>query len=397
MGPLHRQSDLAGDGLSRIGKEVRVLALVPGAYGADGGIAQYNRDLFLAMIATPVVREVVVLPRLANPTVNDQMPPGVSQLPAPANKLAFATTLLSVSRSESGFEIVFCGHINLLPLAALVAERLRAKLWLQAHGIEAWSTPSYINRRAASMVDLLTSVSRFTRTRMIGAWWWSDPNVIKVLPNTVQAEFAPGPKSAVLVERHQLQGRRVLLTVSRLAATEAYKGHDRVIAALAQIRQVIPNLVYLIVGDGDDLVRLQRLAKVHGQENHVIFAGRAPASELVDHYRTADLFIMPSTGEGFGIAFLEAAACGLPVIGGANDGSWDALREGRVGVAIDPTNEDEIVQSVIDALENSGRGTGKSTNRFRVESFQAQVSALVENLVDSSERASSDDGTQAHH
>ena len=253
--------------------EARILALVPGAYGAHGGIARYNRDLFYAISNLSTVGEIVVLPRLVDQIVNDQMPSGVRQLPAPCNRWAFALKAFNVAFRELGFDLVFCGHLNLVALAARIARHTKAKLWLQVHGIEAWQqTPPHIER-AATASDLVTSVSRFTRTRILQQWWWIDPARIRVLPNTLDAAFVPAPKSETLIERYQLQHKRVILTVSRLVSSEAYKGHDRVISALPRLRKQFPDLVYLIVGEGDDQVRLKQLAKNLGQEN-------APAPDL---------------------------------------------------------------------------------------------------------------------
>ena len=119
----------------------------------------------------------------------------------------------------------------------------------------------------------------------------------------------------------------MLLTVSRLAASERYKGHDRVISVLPRVLERSPDVAYLVVGDGDDRQRLEEMAQKAGVAHAMRFAGHVPHQELPDYFRLADVFVMPSTGEGFGIVFLEAAASGLPVIGGNRDGSVDALAE----------------------------------------------------------------------
>ena len=382
MGSRRCQSKHASQSLSGAG--ATVLALVPGAYGSQGGIAQFNRDLFQAMAASPAVSQIVVLPRLADRIASDPLPPRLTQLPAPVTQIAYAVQAIGLASPRTCCDVVFCGHINLTALAVLAAGRAKAKLWLQVHGIEAWTKPSYVTEHAAMMSDLVTSVSRFTRTQMLHNWWWDDPAGIKVLPNTIGSKFSPGPKSAALVQRYRLHGRRVMLSVSRLASAEAYKGHDRVIAALPRIREQFPDLVYLVVGDGDDSVRLMQLAQQYDQEQHVIFAGIVPDDELVDHYRTADVFVMPSTREGFGIVFLEAAACGLPVIGGNRDGSWDALREGLVGCAIDPTNEDEIVSAVVRALVSPRREISRYIEALQFQNFQAHVVGILDNLLPTS-------------
>ena len=111
------------------------------------------------------------------------------------------------------------------------------------------------------------------------------------------------------------------------------------IRALPRILADHPETIYLIVGDGDDRPRLEALSAEIGVADKVRFVGSARAEELPDYFRLADVFVMPSTGEGFGIAFLEAMASGIPVIGGNQDGSLDPLGDGTLGIAVDPENK----------------------------------------------------------
>jgi phosphatidyl-myo-inositol dimannoside synthase len=216
---------------------------------------------------------------------------------------------------------------------------------------------------------------------MIRNWWQSDPMRIRVLPNTVGKEFRPGRKPEHLVARYGVASRKLIVTVSRISAAERYKGHDRVITVMPRICERHPEALYLILGDGDDLPRLQALAADVGQEDHVVFAGRIPANELVDHYRLADVFVMPSTGEGFGIVFLEAAASGIPVIGGRTDGSWDALREGVLGDAVDPEDLDELAHAICSALSRGISVDPSTVDVFRFDRFKAHVERLADDLV----------------
>src|SRR5262249_41117825 len=159
-------------------------------------------------------------------------------------------------------------------------------------------------------------VSRYTRRRLL-QWIGIDPTRVKVLPNTVGPQYHPGPKPGYLIDRHAAGGKKVLMTASRLAASEQYKGHDRVIRTLPQILSHHPDTIYLIVGDGDDRPRLESLAAECGVMKNVQFTGLVPAEELPDYFRLADVFVMPSAGEGFGIVFLQAMATGVRVIAGS--------------------------------------------------------------------------------
>ena len=166
------------------------------------------------------------------------------------------------------------------------------------------------------------------------------------------------------------------MTVSRLASSERYKGHDRVIRSLPQVLLHHPEAIYLIVGDGDDRPRLEALASEFAVQDKVRFAGPVAGEELPDYYRLADVLVMPSTGEGFGIVFLEAMACAIDVIGGNKDGSIDPLGDGAVGSAIDPEDSEELVSAISAALRRPAGNVGGAT-RFKPQVFSKHIQALV--------------------
>jgi len=107
---------------------------------------------------------------------------------------------------------------------------------------------------------------------------------------------------------------------------------------------------YLIAGRGDDQSRLEQLAAGAGVRDRVRFAGFVPTAELCAHYQLCDIFAMPSTGEGFGIVFLEAMACGKPVLAGDQDGSTEPLMDGQLGALVDPTDVPAIAAMLSDLL-----------------------------------------------
>lgn len=323
---------------------MRMLVLVTDAFGGHGGIAQYNRDFLTAVAAADPTGEIVVLPR-NGVSARSGLPSNVTQLAPRRGWLAYSLAAIACAWRRGPFDVVFCGHLYQAPLAALLARRLRARFWLQLYGIEAWTCPSRWRRRAAEAADLVTVISRYTRGRFL-TWARVQPWKARVLPCTVEERFAPGPRPAALIERYGLANNKVLLTVGRLAATERYKGHDQVIRALPALRQRFPELVYVIAGDGDDRARLEALAMEMGVAEAVQFVGRVPEEDLPELYRLADVYVMPSTGEGFGIVFLEALASGVPAVGALVAGAADALQEGRLGRPATP----ETLTSVIGDL-----------------------------------------------
>jgi glycosyltransferase involved in cell wall biosynthesis len=175
---------------------------------------------------------------------------------------------------------------------------------------------------------------------------------VVVLPNTVASDrFTPGPKPAHLLAKYGLTADQpIILTVARLSSGEQYKGYDKILAALPQIRQQIPQVHYLLVGKGEDQARVRGLVEAHQLQDCVTLTGFIPDGELADHYRLCDVFAMPSKGEGFGIVYLEALACGKPTLGGNQDGAIDALCQGHLGALVDPDDINQIATALVDLL-----------------------------------------------
>ena len=141
------------------------------------------------------------------------------------------------------------------------------------------------------------------------------------------------------------------MTVTRLASGDRYNDYDQIIRALPEIRHQIPNIHYLLVGKGPDLDRIEALIKATNVQDCVTLAGFVSDNELADHYNLCDVFAMPSKGEGFGIVYLEALACGKPTIGGNQDGAIDALCHGELGVLVNPDNIDEIGETIVEIIQ----------------------------------------------
>ena len=298
----------------------RILVLTPEAFGGHGGIALYNRDLLTALCAHPACAGVTALPRQVR-TPPGPMPAGLDfRTPAAAGTGAYLRACARLAVSGGPFDLIICAHINLLPLAEVLRRRYRAPLVLFIYGIDAWQpTGRRLTDTLARRVDAAVSISDFTLDRFTA--WASLPAARRfVVPNAIHLEdYAPGPKPAALQARYGLHGKQVLLTLGRLHAAERYKGIDEILDLLPDLAASHPDLRYLIVGDGDDRPRLQAKARALSVAPRVIFAGQIPDAEKADHYRLADAFVMAGRGEGFGFVFLEAMACGLPVV--ASDAS----------------------------------------------------------------------------
>jgi len=305
------------------------LAIVADAYGGRGGIAQYNRDFLGALVEAGCFSSITVLPRQASDSPT--LPERIEQLTPQPGRIAYSIAALRAALFRQ-VDVVFCGHLFMAPLASVLARLKGAKLIVQAHGIEAWQRPSRVQRAALERADLVLCVSRHTRTAVL-SWAAIAPERVLVVSNTVREVFTPGDGSTQRAALG-LEGKRILLTVGRMDSRERYKGHDRVIAAIPELVAKGHDICYLVVGEGDDRARLEALASNAGVSDRVRFLGALGLQSLVETYRAADLFVMPSTGEGFGVSFLEAMACGTPALGLSVAGSRDALADGELGTAV---------------------------------------------------------------
>jgi phosphatidyl-myo-inositol dimannoside synthase len=147
---------------------------------------------------------------------------------------------------------------------------------------------------------------------------------------------------------------RVVFTLTRLASTEQYKGHDQVIKVISRLKVKFPGIRYILAGQYDhkEEIRIQRLIAEYKVDEEVILTGFIPEAELADYFLLADLFVLPSKKEGFGIVFIEAMACGLPVVCGNVDGSTDAIRDGELGRAVNPDGLSELEEALVDYLNS---------------------------------------------
>jgi phosphatidylinositol alpha-1,6-mannosyltransferase len=360
---------------------MNVLVLLHDSYGSVGGIAKFNRDLLAALAADRRVETITVLPRLAPVEAAPPSLPKLHMRAAPGGgKPGYFAAALREGLIGGPRDLVIAAHLRLLP-AAMLARRGRRPLWAIVHGIDAWEPcRPRLDPWLVRGVDRVISVSPYTRERM-ARWSGLQPGRFRLLPNCVDRSlFTPGPPDPALQARYGLVGRRVLMTLARLAPRERYKGFDEILEALPRLAADHSDLVYLIAGDGPDRARLEAKAAALGIAERVVFAGRIAESEKVAHYRLADAFAMPGRSEGFGIVYLEALACGVPVLGSKIDGSRDALLEGRLGVLVDPRDPEDVLAG-LKRLLPTPKGVPPALAEFGRDRFEERLSRLLDDAL----------------
>lgn len=360
---------------------MRVLALLTDAFGTRGGLGLYNRDLLTAVCSHPRCERVVAIPRRA-PHELEELPSKLVHVTSGVNgKAAYARTV-AIAGLKGGYDVLLCGHINLLPVAYPVARILRIPLLLEIYGIDAWQpTSKRLVDALAKRVDACLSISHVTMRRFV-AWTGLPQPKQHVIANALHpADYGVGPKSEALLERYGLAGRQVIMTVGRLVGRDRAKGFDEVLDVLPKVAERVPSIAYVIVGEGPDRQRLEQKARRMGLADRVVFSGYVAEQEKADHYRLADVYAMPSRGEGFGFVFLEAMACGIPTVASDCDGGREAVLDGKLGALVDPDSPADLERAIVDALGAGDRRVPEGLAYFHFDRFERETHALLDEIV----------------
>ena len=244
--------------------------------------------------------------------------------------------------------------------------------------------------QAYRSADLIVANSHFTANLLRGGGIRSDKVAI-VHPGTDPERFRPAAKDRNLVERLGLHGKKVILTVGTV---KERKGQDTVVQALPAVAAKVPEAVYVVGGSGSYRTTVAEMAEKYGVASRVRWLGAVPDTMLPRLYNLADVFIMPNRTlphsgdvEGFGIVFLEASACEVPVIGGRSGGVPDAVVDKETGLLVDGDSPEAVAEALVRVLTDTGlaRRLGR-TGRRRVcreltwDHSAARIRGLIANL-----------------
>lgn len=312
---------------------------------------------------------------------------GAGGLPTWLRRIGFAIQLLAFAVKERP-RLIISTHVNFSPVALLARLLTGTRYVVVAHGIDIHPGLGTLRRLALRRADAVWAVSRWTRERCLSLGLPGQN--VTVLANTVDHQnFDIGGPEHALRSRHGLRpDDKVLLTVARLDPAERYKGYDTVVRALPALSREVGAVRYLLVGAGADRARVEALAGQLGVSDCVTFCGFVDDDQLSAHYRLADVFVMPSKGEGFGIVFLESMACGTPVVGGNQDGTRDALVDGALGLLVDPDDESALATELAALLHGQGPAEWFQPRQLRDacleahgrDAFSRRVSAALAGL-----------------
>jgi phosphatidylinositol alpha-1,6-mannosyltransferase len=285
-------------------------------------------------------------------------------------------------------------HLVASPAAAAIRHAVGARTVQYFHAKEIGHRPR-LAAFAARHAHASVAVSAYTAGLLaaVGA----PPRDVHLIPPGVDLPAAPAPAPAAqepaaelaLAAEGRLAGRRpTFVTIARLE--DRYKGHDVLVEALPLVRVRVPDVEWVVIGDGPLRAELEARARARGVADSVRFLGAVPDAERDRWLSAADVLAMPSrlpgdglAGEGFGIVYLEAGAHGTPVVAGNVAGALDAVADGESGLLVDPTDPRAVADAIVRLLldrelaRRLGRGGAARARRFAWPAIAARVEALL--------------------
>ena len=284
---------------------------------------------------------------------------------------------------------VILAHVNLLPLAFLIKLFSPAtEITLLAHGKEVWGDTPWWKKRLLNKQVRIWAVSRFTKKVLVEKHRITSSR-IQILNNCLDPLFEVPEqfnKPDYLLKRYNFHvNDKIILTLTRLDRFEQEKGYDLILESLPTLIRDFPNVRYVIAGKASDDEHLRIEAKIRELklQKHVCLIGFVRHEELTDHHLLSDIFALPSSKEGFGLVFPEAAACGSQVIAGNRDGSADAVLDGVTGCLVDPHSRAEIAQTLKNLLQKPNDPEDQKSRQeivqrvFSFEKYQENICSLL--------------------
>lgn len=305
------------------------------------------------------------------------------------SKVSFAATAARAARKHA--KLIVAGHPHLAPVAQaarLLAPKAKTIVW--AHGLEVWEPLSPLRRAALQKSDLVIVPTNDTANH-VNMQQGVPCERIRILPWALDPEFeALIPKMLGPALPLGFPEGRVILSVGRWSKDERYKGMDTLITALPRLLMEWPELQLVIVGEGNDQAWLEQIADGRGVRRHVHFLSGLSYAEIAACYTACEVFAMPSRGEGFGLVYLEAMACGKPVIGGAHGGAPEVIEDGKTGFLVHHDDAGELATSLQTLLADSAlaremgaRGRERVENEFRFSVFSESLKKILRELCES--------------
>lgn len=297
-------------------------------------------------------------------------------------KFEFICQALNLARRKP--RLIFAGHPNLASITVLMKTIGGCtRVIVGGHGVEMWQPLSSLRQNALRRADMVMVPSSYTMRKTAEVQGVLASKIRKV-PWPLDFEFLRVSESRDRLPLPRgFPSGQVVLSVGRWIAEERYKGADLLIRSVSRLSGEFPSLQLVLAGPGDDVPRLRQEAQRRGASGRVHFFTVVPRSELAAFYSHADIFALPSTGEGFGIVFLEAMAFGKPIIAANAGGIPDVVEHGREGLLVEPT-EEHVANALKQLLSDPAlgrelgmRGKERVKNEFSFSRFEQRLRDMV--------------------
>ena len=365
---------------------MKFLALINNVYGGRGGIATYNRDLLRALNSIPSLQEITVFSRDVSYELEKIPSKVIFENDLSGSYINYFFNIFKKIEFKSKYNLIICGHLNLLPIAKILGFLLRVPVLQIIYGTEAINpTKHLLVNLFARRIKFLLSIRKLTTKRFLD---WSNCKTKKIyfLPNSISIEeYGIKERKKSLIEKYNLFGKKVILTMGRIDSTyyEKRKGFDEIIEVMPNLKKFIPEINYLIVGDGDGIKNLKTKAKQLGVSELVKFAGYISNKEKADFYRLADVFAMPGSNPLFDrypyrFVFLEALACGIPVVGAelSDSDEKNDINSSKLIIQVDPENNNSIIQGILEGLSKRKK-INESLNYYYFDNFKNNLHKII--------------------
>lgn len=364
---------------------MKTLFLAQEVYSRFGGIQRFNVRLIDALKELAGANDQFDAAAVVRRDALKDLPADFAPVPIEGCDGSALRFIMSAIRSAWSAQRVVIGHINLLPIALIIKIlRPRSRIFLVAHGIEVWGDASFRKYRwwepmvLRLCVSRVLAVSEYTAKKFCRCTKYPAAQ-LTIFPNVVDA-------SSSFEEVFPAGVGTEILTVTRLSKSEEKKRVDAVIAAVAELKKMDIDATLHVVGDGDLRPVLVELAEDLGLKSNVIFHGRVSDDELKALYKSADVFVLPSEKEGFGIVYLEAWQAGLPVVAARATAVPEVVDDGINGILVDPVSPSTIGFALRDLIMNGdlranmvNSGRRKILEKFNHDAFVKRLEVLLNN------------------
>lgn len=300
------------------------------------------------------------------------------------DKIFFSKKSLIFAKNNS-IDLIINNHLQLSSISFIAKNLFKIRYLTNVYGLEVWSGFGYKDKVGLLNSDAIIGDCNFILNYIEKHFSYSKEHMHLLYDPVDIKKFIPLDKKSSLMRKYKIPfDKFILMTIGRL---DRDKGFKLVINAL---RDLPSDIVYVVVGDGKDRKEFEYLVNTNNLSDRVIFTGRVPEVELVDFYNICDLFVLISRfgkgeGEGLPLALIEASACEKPIIVGNEDGSSEAVEEGKNGFIISPADMKRFIDNVLLLYNNKelrvtlGKyGRIKVMRDFNYENFKSKLRDIID-------------------